>query len=329
MNVITIAVTSEQRIANLAMNAAEHRLCGIGVLSRDRLIRALNADTAEADRLINQVVEQIENDPVYLVESVLLENPVALAAANAADLADKLATFLKLYHKVPCKAEIDLEQGDGHVYPQTGGAIAISVREIAPTYTVTWMTKWGQRTRVDITRSLFNRRLGKNLARRAALPSGDDNRVWNIAIHDKDGNDVTDTFEVLAGIRRTADRVPFAEAHIALGSDTETVIRHLDGLVERFPHLWEGSAHGFYRVYRCKVTGYSGNIIEIWANHLRPTTQFPHPLTGAVHRINCIALGLPIHTPPDAITRLICVARGIADTPRRILREMATGEVTA
>ncbi|MGR6915371.1 hypothetical protein ACU635_14095 [[Actinomadura] parvosata] len=327
MNII--AITRMQPVASMALAAAEHRLCGIGVLSRDRLIRALNSDAVVADRLINQVVERIENDPVYLVESVLLDNPVALAATGATDLADKLATFLKLYRETPCEVEIDLEQGDGHAYPQTGGAIAISVREIAPTYTVTWMTKWGQRTQLHMTRGLFNRRLGKNLAHRAALPPGDDHRVWDVAIRDKGGNDVTDTFDVLAAIRKPADRVPFVEAHIALGSDTEAVIRHLDGLVERYPHLWEGNAHGIYRVYRHKAIGYSGNIIQIWTHHLRPISPFPHPLADAVHRINCIALGLPIHTPPDAVTRLICVARGFADTPRRILREMATGEVTA
>ncbi|WP_113705450.1 hypothetical protein [Nonomuraea lactucae] len=327
MTVITF--TREQRIAHLAMDAAEHRLCGIGVLSRHRLIQALIDDTAEADRLINSVTEQIENNPVYLVTIAILDNPVALAAASATDLADKLTTFLALYKELPCKVEIDLEQGDGHVYPQTGGTIAISVREIAPTYTVTWMTKWGQRTRLDITRSLFDRRLGKNLGHRAALPSGDDHRVWDIAVHDKHNSDVTNTFEVLTGVRKPADRVPFAEAHIALGSDTETVIRHLDGLVQRHPHLWESSAHGLYRVYRYKAAGYSGSMIEIWSQDRGLVALFISPLAKAVHRINCIALSLPLTTTPDAVDRLIRVARGFADSPRRVLREWAAGEVTA
>ncbi|MEU6783441.1 hypothetical protein ABZ912_29960 [Nonomuraea angiospora] len=328
MNVIPIAVASEQRIAYLAMNAAEHRLCGIGVLSRQRLIRALNNDTAEADRLINSITEQIENDPVYLVTMTILENPVALAATSATDLADKLATFLNLYHELPCKVEIDLEQGDGHMSPQTGGTLHFYVREIAPTYSITWMTKWGERTQKALTRDRIIKRLGKNLAHRAALPLGDDNRVWNIAVHDQHDNDVTGTFAGLASLRKRVDRVPFAEAHIALDSDTETVIRHLDGLVQRHPHLWEGRAHGLYRVYRCKAVGFGGNIIEIWHNTREPVVPFISPLANAVHRINCIALGLPIHTTPDAVERLIRVARGFADTPRRTLRGWAAGEVT-
>lgn len=323
---MTITIIGEQRIAHLIMDAARHRLCGIGVLSRDRLIRALNADSAEADQLINAAVEQIEIDPVYLVEGDVLENPVALPATSTADLANKLASFLKLYRELPCQVELDLEHGDGHIYTQAGGTIAVSVREVAPTYTVTWMTKWGQRDRLEIPRDLFNRRLGKNLAHRAALPPGEDHRVWGITVRDKHGNDVTDSFDVLT---KRADRVPFAEAHIAPGSDTETVIRHLDGLAERHPHLWERSVHGLYRSYRCTMAGYGGSSIQLWSSSREPIAPFDHPLAQAIHTINCIALGLPVHAMPAAVERLIRIATAADDIPGQTLRQWATGEVTS
>jgi hypothetical protein len=313
----TFRVTGE-RLASLIEAAVENRLDDVGVAARIRLIDLLDGDSKAADRMINTRVREVENDPVYRIECDRLPNPIMLAAVNANDLADQFAAYLGYHHDVACEVSIDLVQGDGRMIPSEGATSPVFVRELAPTFTVTWMTSWGRRTMKDLTADQINSRLGQNLARKAALGHEDSHRVWNVVVTDIHGTDVTAEFEVL---RRTV--VPFEEAHVSPDIDAAGLAAHLDRLVQRYPHLWEGTSHNGICAYRYRSSGYLIEVSTI--PHLNAFMQ----LTEAIRRVNCIALGLPPHTPAAAVERLVRVGRGFADTPRRALREWALGEVGA
>ncbi|MFI9553671.1 hypothetical protein [Nonomuraea endophytica] len=314
-----VTVTGQHLIAALAAIAAEHRLCVVGPLARTRLIGLLQGDTGTADQLINTIVCQTENDPVYMVECERLPNPIALAATSTDDLADKVATYLTLYADLPCEVTIDLTQGDGRVHPVQGGTSPLFIREVAPTYTIAWMTPSGPREMKDLTADQINATLGQNLAKRASC-----GWVTNIVVTSEEGRDVTAEFDLFR--TDTATIVPFAEAHIVPGATALQVVAHLDGLVQRYPHLWRaipGANDQEVRAFQHRTTGLM-TIVDT-ADQGRAYMELPL----AIRRVNCIALDLPLSTPAEAIDRLIRIARGHANTPRRILREWATSEVPA
>ncbi|MFC7582486.1 hypothetical protein ACFQYP_00755 [Nonomuraea antimicrobica] len=319
MNVITIAVTSE-RLENLVKAIVDHRISDIGVAARARLISLLDGDSPAADRMINKHTQDIENNPVYRIESECLPNPIMLAAVTANHLADQLAAYLGYYHDLPCEVSLDLEQGDGQVLPYEGATHPLFITESSPLYTVTWMSPDGPREMKRIHADRFEARLGKKIARRAALPPGHASRVWGVSVRDRHGQDITSQFPMLTP-RREDSVLPFAEAYIPLDADPVRVVAHLETLAQRYPDVWNGGVINGLGIFHWSRSGF---LVEVQnAETGRPACI---PLRVAIHRINCAALGLPMTAHEQAVERLIRIAQGSSHLDRSDLYQLAIGE---
>ncbi|MEV1167401.1 hypothetical protein [Nonomuraea sp. NPDC049784] len=318
----TLPVTAK-RLRSLVEAIIDNRLSDIGVAVRARLIDLLQGNHENADRLINQRVKKIENDPVYRIECDRLPNPIMLAAVSPTHLSDQLATYLALYCDLPCEVTIDLEQGDGQVIPAAGVTCPVFVTEVPHLYTVAWMSMDGPREMKRMPADQFNARLGKALARRAALPPGHASRVWNVTVRDQNGQDVTAAFPVLTP-RRDDGVLPFAEAYMPLDADPLRVVTHMEKLVQRYPDVWEGGITNGLGIFRWSHSGY---LVEVQ----RVETGQPAsiPLRVAIHRINCAALGLPMTAHERAVQRLVRLAEGASNLDRDTLYQLAIGEAEA
>ncbi|WP_431928666.1 hypothetical protein [Nonomuraea jabiensis] len=312
-----------KRLRSLIEAAVDNRLNDIGVAVRARLIDLLHGHHANADSLINQHVKKTENDPVYRIECDRLPNPIMLAALNASHLSDQLATYLALYCNLPCEVTIDLEQGDGQVIPAAGATCPVSVTETSPTYTVAWMSEDGPREMKRISGDQFNARLGKTLARRAALAPGHASRVWDVTVRDKHDQNVTAAFPVLTP--RSNDGVlPFGEAYIPLDADPVQVVAHMETLVQRYPDVWSGGVIDGLGIFHWSHSGYLVEVQTVEGG--RPANI---PLRVAIHRINCAALGLPMTAHERAVERLVRLAEGVSRLDRDTLYQLAIGEAEA
>ncbi|WP_336214737.1 hypothetical protein [Nonomuraea sp. LPB2021202275-12-8] len=316
-----LRITGE-RIDSLVDAITNQRISDVGVAARSRLIHLLDEDSAAADRLINERTRDIENDPVYRIECECLPNPIELAAVNANHLADQLAAYLGYYHDLPCEISIDLEQGDGQVIPREGATRPLFVTEISPLYTVTWMTRDGAREMKRMPADRFKDRLGKNLARRAALAPNHASRVWDITVRDQSGRDITSEFPMLTP-HRDEGVLPFAEAYVPLDTHPLQVVAHMEKLVQRYPDVWEGGVLDGLGIFHWKRSGF---LVEVQT--VKGGTAACIPLRVAIHRINCAALGLPMSTNEKAVERLVRVAEGSPRLDRATLYQLAIGEGT-
>ncbi|MEV0313579.1 hypothetical protein [Nonomuraea fuscirosea] len=312
-------VTGE-RLEILVQAVVEHRLSDIGVAARARLISLLDGDSTAADRMINRHIKDIENDPVYRIESECLPNPIVLAAVTANHLADQFAAYLGYYHDLPCEVSLDLEQGDGQVLPHEGPTRPLFVTELSPLYTVTWMSTDGPREMKRIHADRFEARLGKKLARRAALPPGHASRVWGISVRDRHEQDITSQFPMLTPHREDGV-LPFAEAYIPLDADPVRVVAHLETLAQRYPDVWKGGVINGLGIFHWSHSGY---LVEVQTSEDGQPANIP--LATAIHRINCAALGLPMTAHEKAVERLIRIAHGSSHLDRSALYQLAIGE---
>ncbi|MEV6157890.1 hypothetical protein AB0L53_46885 [Nonomuraea sp. NPDC052129] len=316
-----IRVTGE-RIDSLVEAITSHRISDVAVGARARLIRLLDEDSAAADRLINERTRDIENDPVYRIECECLPNPIELAAVNANHLADRLAAYLGYYHDLPCEISIDLKQGDGQVIPREGATRPLFVTETSPIYTVMWMSPDGAREMKRMPADSFINRLCKNLARRAALPPGHASRVWDITVCDQSGENITSEFPMLTP-RRDEGVLPFAEAYVPLDTHPLQVVAHMEKLVQRYPDVWEGGVTNGLGIFHWKRSGF---LVEVQT--VKGGRAACIPLRVAIHRINCVALGLPMSAPENAVERLVRIAEGSPRLDRAALYQLAIGEGT-
>ena len=318
-NAPALRVTGE-RLESLVKAIVDHRISDVGVAARARLISLLDGDNAAADRMINRHTKVIENDPVYRIESECLPNPIMLAAVSANHLADQLAAYLGYYHDVPCEVAVDLVQGDGQVIPNDGPTRPLFVTEISTLYTVTWMSTDGPREMKRIPADRFEARLSKKLARRATLPQGHTSRVWDISVLDRQGQNITSQFPMLTPHSNDGS-IPFAEAYITLDADPLRVVDHMEKLVERYPDVWEGGIANGLGIFRWRKSGFLVEVQRVETG--RPACI---PLHTAIHRINCVALGLPMTAHEKAVERLIRIAQGSSHLDRSDLYQLAIGK---
>ncbi|SDL74895.1 hypothetical protein SAMN05421874_12883 [Nonomuraea maritima] len=312
-----------KRLDELVDGVINNRLTDVGVAARDRLVQLLDGDGQAADRMINQRVKDVENDPVFRVECDRLPNAILLAALNAAHLANQLAAYLCLYHGLACEVTIDLEQGDGQVIPIEGATSPVFIKVAAPVYNARWQTAEGPREMLRITAERFNARLGIGLARRASLPPGHLSRVWDITVSDATGRDVTSDFPVIHP-RRSAGVIPFAEAYVPLDATPARVAAHMERLVERYPDVWKGGlTEDGLGIFHWMNSGF---LVEVQTVPEAPAAYTTLPV--AIHRINCAALGVPMSSPMDLVERLVRVAEATSVRDRNTIYQLAIGEVT-